>query len=145
MTSAKLIPLASTRMRASPARGLGSGASLRTSVSGGPAFEIQICRIAGRSSEDRRRSAHRQGLRLQIWSGWPSAASADSWKASLGFPKPASAQCLSRRPEHGGLVDSLQLVFPPGALRKRGHRLLAHGGGYENLVSRRRALRARGD
>src|SRR5580700_6092660 len=47
--SAKLIPLASTRMRTSPAFGSGSGASLSCNTSGGPALVIQICRMAERS------------------------------------------------------------------------------------------------
>src|SRR5215469_12636269 len=46
MMSAKLTPLASTRMRTSPAFGVGSAASLTRSTSGGPARVIQICRTA---------------------------------------------------------------------------------------------------
>src|SRR5215467_11458849 len=44
MMSAKLTPLASTRMRTSPVFGAGSAASLTRSTSGGPARVIQICR-----------------------------------------------------------------------------------------------------
>ena len=50
-----------------------------------------------------------------------------------------------RCPQLRGLADSLQLIFPPGALGQRGGRLFADGGGHENLVGRRRALRAGGD
>ena len=50
----------------------------------------------------------------------------------------------SRCPQLRGLANSLQLIFPPGALGQRGRRLFAHGGGHENLVGRRRALRAGG-
>src|SRR2546430_17246023 len=39
------MPLASTRMRTSPARGVGSGASRTCKTSGGPALVIQTCRI----------------------------------------------------------------------------------------------------
>ena len=53
MISAKLTPLASTRMRIPPAAGLGSGASFTTSVSGGPTFEIQICRMGEASLKER--------------------------------------------------------------------------------------------
>src|SRR6516225_2905042 len=60
--SAKLIPLASTRIRTSPAFGSGSGASLTCNTSGGPAFVIQICRMAERS--------HRaQGRTIAVSSG----------------------------------------------------------------------------
>src|ERR1700730_16655538 len=44
--SAKLTPIASTRMRTSPGLGSGSGACLTARTSGGPNFVIQICRIA---------------------------------------------------------------------------------------------------
>src|SRR3990172_8096211 len=45
MMSAKLMPLALTRMRTSPARGDGSGASRSSSTSGGPTRVIHTCRI----------------------------------------------------------------------------------------------------
>src|SRR6516165_10659081 len=43
--SAKLTPLASTRIRTSPALGSGSGASFTSRTSGGPILVIQICRM----------------------------------------------------------------------------------------------------
>src|SRR5215471_5915900 len=46
MMSAKLTPLAATRIRTSPALGSGSGASLISRTSGGPARVIHICRMA---------------------------------------------------------------------------------------------------